>query len=622
TVTINPNPEVSIDPDGAKICVGEDLQLTANATGMGLTYSWTASGGSFDDASSATPVYTMMMPGTYDIEVTVTDANGCEASASTTVTVEDPDAGTLTIDEDLVCLEDDMAVVSATPNGDANVPAGYETIYVLTSGTGLVIEQTSATPSFTVDAVGNYTIHTLVYDPSTLDLSIVVPGVTTGFDVNSLLVQGGGDICASLDVPGAPVEVFMRKIGDYVWKDRNRNGIQESFERPFEGATVELFSPGPDGVICTNDDVLEDMATTDVIGKYCFSCVKPGEYAVSFTINDPLYVFTQQDAGSDDTIDSDVDPNTGKVVINIDPDDGDDLTIDAGVHLKCDNLTVPGMVAENQTICSGQTPAKLTNVQFPSGGFGEIEYLWMSTNVDGPFDPNTWTPLPNSNTPDYQPGPLFERTLFIRCVRRECCDRYLESNTIVIDVFDCNPRLGNLNAAVMDQSDVMLDWENGPELDSYNYFIERSHDGTHFDVITKVSGKGDRNEDNYYDFMDENVPAGRVFYRVKRVGLGVGALAYSDVTEVFVANVKNKDLYVYPNPVKNTLNLYAIRDLQEDAIVQIMDASGQTLYTQRVAKDTKDMVLDMSSYSAGIYLIRVQEVNSKEASTVKVIKNE
>lgn len=31
--------------------------------------------------------------------------------------------------------------------------------------------------------------------------------MTTGFDVNGLLIQGGGAICASLDVAGAPVSV-------------------------------------------------------------------------------------------------------------------------------------------------------------------------------------------------------------------------------------------------------------------------------------------------------------------------------------------------------------------------------------------------------------------------------
>ena len=117
------------------------------------------------------------------------------------------DAGTLTAEADSVCLDDGTATISAVPNGDAVIPDGYEVIYVLTEGGGLVIQDVSTDPSFTVDSEGSYTIHTLVYDPNTLDLSIVQIGVTTGFDVFGLLIDGGGVICASLDVTGAPVKV-------------------------------------------------------------------------------------------------------------------------------------------------------------------------------------------------------------------------------------------------------------------------------------------------------------------------------------------------------------------------------------------------------------------------------
>ncbi len=117
------------------------------------------------------------------------------------------DAGTLTADSSNIVLINGMTTLSATPSGNAVVPAGYQTTYLLTSGTGLVIEQGNNLPIFTVNQNGDYTIHTLVFDPNTLDLSIVVPGVTTGFDVNALLIQGGGAICASLDVFGAPIIV-------------------------------------------------------------------------------------------------------------------------------------------------------------------------------------------------------------------------------------------------------------------------------------------------------------------------------------------------------------------------------------------------------------------------------
>ncbi|MEM1119013.1 MAG: SdrD B-like domain-containing protein [Bacteroidota bacterium] len=105
------------------------------------------------------------------------------------------------------------APVSAIPNGDAVVPPGFSLVYVLTAGEELIIQQTNTTPDFVVENVGKYTVHTLVYDPATLDLSIVVPGLTTGFDVNSLLVQGGGTICAALDVAGAMTMVMSPTTG-------------------------------------------------------------------------------------------------------------------------------------------------------------------------------------------------------------------------------------------------------------------------------------------------------------------------------------------------------------------------------------------------------------------------
>ncbi|MBP7409552.1 MAG: hypothetical protein KA941_12410, partial [Flavobacteriales bacterium] len=133
------------------------------------------------------------------------DVAGAQAS------VIDPQAGTLSGGAS-VCGPL-PSTLTATPNGDANVPAGYQTLYVLTQGAGLVIQNVSATPSFEVNQGGLYTIHSLVYDPSTLDLSGVVLGTTTGFEVNSFLIQGGGSICASLDVAGAAFDVADPNAG-------------------------------------------------------------------------------------------------------------------------------------------------------------------------------------------------------------------------------------------------------------------------------------------------------------------------------------------------------------------------------------------------------------------------
>jgi hypothetical protein len=103
-----------------------------------------------------------------------------------------------------VALSAGSATISATQVTAPFVPSGYSVAYVLTSGAGLVIVDLAATPSFTVTTAGDYTIHTLVYDPA--DQATLLAS-TTGFDVDALLIQGGGSLCGALDVTGAPITV-------------------------------------------------------------------------------------------------------------------------------------------------------------------------------------------------------------------------------------------------------------------------------------------------------------------------------------------------------------------------------------------------------------------------------
>lgn len=179
------------------------------------------------------------------------------------------DAGTLTAIASPVTLSDGSATIGATPAGDISVPTDYETTYVLTSGANLVIIGTATTPSFTVTETGVYTIHTLVAetsdsnDPNFLDLSIVVPGTTTGGDVAGLIADA--DICADLDVTGASIEVIASivdiadSVGLTILSDALelsgldeavdgflRNGDEFTVFAPTDDAFIALLNSNPD----------------------------------------------------------------------------------------------------------------------------------------------------------------------------------------------------------------------------------------------------------------------------------------------------------------------------------------------------------------------------------------
>ncbi|MBI5915131.1 MAG: T9SS type A sorting domain-containing protein, partial [Bacteroidetes bacterium] len=218
-------------------------------------------------------------------------------------------------------------------------------------------------------------------------------------------------------------------IGDFVWQDADHDGIQDQFEQGISNKTVRLYAMPANTLLATT--------TTNAVGKYLFTDVMAGFYQVEFPLgNLPNgYLYSPQDQGTNDNIDSDPNPATGRTAtFQVFPFTVDNLTIDAGIFKECDNVTDGGLIGYDEALCGiGANPAEIVGLAAPTGGFGVLEYLWLKSVVpvfNGPGDPN-WSPIPNSNSPNYDPGPINQSTYYVRCSRRQGCPDYPgETNTV------------------------------------------------------------------------------------------------------------------------------------------------------------------------------------------------
>lgn len=95
----------------------------------------------------------------------------------------------------------------------------------------------------------------------------------------------------------------VASLGDFVWDDINKDGIQDQGEPGIGGVEVILSDCSGNFVASTN--TLPD-------GSYGFGGLNPGDYKITVTMSSlPAgYVFTQQYSGIDDN-DSDVNPTSG-----------------------------------------------------------------------------------------------------------------------------------------------------------------------------------------------------------------------------------------------------------------------------------------------------------------------
>ena len=141
-----------------------------------------------------------------------------------------------------------------------------------------------------------------------------------------------GSIAPGADVEGCDcitANLINLQIGDRVWDDADEDGIQDSGESGIAGVTVNLLTNT--GSPYLNDLGSATTTTTDAQGYYLFDELPEGEYIVEFVLpNDKL--FTSQDVGSDNTIDSDANIYTGRTGIIILAGSVNDLSVDAGLR--------------------------------------------------------------------------------------------------------------------------------------------------------------------------------------------------------------------------------------------------------------------------------------------------
>jgi len=180
------------------------------------------------------------------------------------------------------------------------------------------------------------------------------PDPDTGF--TGIYTIANGDDNQTIDA-GVIFPIIPARIGNFVWEDTNRDGIQDPNEPGIEGIPVTVLDEN-DNVVATT--------TTDANGEWLVT-VAPGTYTVAF-LNNTTGVFTVQDTPGDDAADSDADPVDGTTIAYTVGEGDENLTIDAGIYFP-----VPAIGLAKQLTDGPTRVGDTTNY--------ELEYTFIITNI-------------------------------------------------------------------------------------------------------------------------------------------------------------------------------------------------------------------------------------------------
>ena len=175
-------------------------------------------------------------------------------------------------------------------------------------------------PRMEKQAICQFKVHITVYD----NLAGDVYSNSAGSSATGVTLPV---LSNSLAVP-----IVGSSLGDYVWYDRNANGIQDENEKGIAGVKVKLLDGRGGNPVKNPANPTEDyVVTTDINGKYSFTKLNQGSYIVEFV--KPNGFLTSDSAQGNSAVDSNIidkdSSRTGTITLGVDEREVD---VDAGFY--------------------------------------------------------------------------------------------------------------------------------------------------------------------------------------------------------------------------------------------------------------------------------------------------
>jgi len=157
---------------------------------------------------------------------------------------------------------------------------------------------------------------------------------------------------------------------------------------------------------------------------------------------------------------------------------------------------------------------------------------------------------------------------------------------------------------------VNLEWISNSDDLTTHYQIERSTDNLTFYQLQKLTPDGTTSTANFYTATDESPLKGLAYYRIKQLNKD-GSFKYSNAVEIERAHGLAA-FYLFPNPVKDVVQLYLKPFIGKAAHIQIYNSFGQLVKESKLENiQAPTLSFSMENEQNGMYYLTIQPKGQK-----------
>lgn len=153
------------------------------------------------------------------------------------------------------------------------------------------------------------------------------------------------------------------------------------------------------------------------------------------------------------------------------------------------------------------------------------------------------------------------------------------------------------------ENDAVLQWTTASEINNDYFQVDRSADGTNWEVLGRIEGVGNSTSLQKYLFVDEHPTFGISYYRLTQIDLDGQQTTYAIRS---LQNDSHADVVIFPNPTNNLVNVTG-EALKIDELF-LFDLFGKDVTSQIVVQENgvSTLTLTLGALAKGVYFLKTK----------------
>jgi hypothetical protein len=150
-------------------------------------------------------------------------------------------------------------------------------------------------------------------------------------------------------------------------------------------------------------------------------------------------------------------------------------------------------------------------------------------------------------------------------------------------------------------NNALIQWSTSEEQNASNYEVERSEDGSKWNVIGSVNASGNSGTVKDYSYTDKNTFTKTVYYRIRQIDID-GKFSFTTVKALKATNSGNE---VKISGAAGNVVLQFTNEVKSTVTVKVLNMNGQVITQQTLNQPIGQTILN--SNLRGAYLVSITD---------------